>query len=115
MSRIRYSEEIKTKAVELYESGESLVSVCRRRRMPNDVNTVRKWLVDRDVSIRTSTHVYPRAEILEALERDIPRSEICDTYGCSTKYLSNLATGKLKVERPKKKKKASKKRHKKKV
>lgn len=95
MSRKRYSDAVKTKAVKLYKKGASLARICRRREMPNDVSTVRQWLVDRSIKIRTNAHVYPRKKILREMKNGASRQDLQKRYGCSAKYLSNLATGKL--------------------
>lgn len=115
MSGKRYSEKLRKDAARLYRKGWSLARIVRREEMPDDVNTVRHWLKDRGVEMRVSVHVYPRQKILRELERDVPRLEIQERYGCSAKYLSNLATGKLEVveeepvKKPVKKKAAKKK------
>ncbi len=96
MSRKRYSEKVKEKASQLYrDDGWSLARIVRRREMPNDPHTVSRWLKEQKVKLRVNPFVYPRKKILRDLERGVPRLEIQEQYGCSAKYLSNLATGKL--------------------
>jgi len=73
--------------------------------MPNNLKVVRGWLVDQDVEIRPKQPYYPRREILAKLREGVPRAEIQEEYGCSLKYLSNLATGRSLLAKPKRKKK----------
>ncbi len=92
----RYKETVKEKAVERYKGGTPLTEICRLKSMPNNTKVVRRWLVLRGVEIRSEkVLIYPRKKILKQLKAKRPRSEIIAEYGCSTKFLSNLANGKI--------------------
>jgi transposase-like protein len=96
MSSKRYSETKKEEARRLYVDEEwSLARISRKKGMPNDPKTIRRWLVEMDVDIRSNDPIYPRAEIMKKLRKGTPRRQIQEEYGCSAKYLSQLATGAL--------------------
>ncbi len=92
----RYEDGVKNQAVTLYTGGTPLTEICRLKKMPNNTKVVRRWLVLEGVEIRSAkVPIYPRAKILKQLKAKRPRSEIIAEYGCSTKFLSNLANGKI--------------------
>lgn len=96
MSSKRYTESKKEEARRLYEKdGWSLARISRKSGMPNDPKTIRRWLDEMEVEIRSNDPIYPRAEIKKKLDKGVPRSELIELYGCSAKYLSQLATGAL--------------------
>jgi transposase-like protein len=92
----RYGDEAKIEARRLYEEGLSLAAICRERGMSRNAKVVRQWLVDQGVEIRSEkVTIYPRAKILKQLRAGYPRKKLVLEYGCSTKFLSNLANGKI--------------------
>lgn len=96
MSSKRYTDAKKAEARRLYEDeGWSLARICRKSGMPNDPKTIRRWLQEMEVEIRSNDPIYPRAEIKKKLKSGVSRAELQETYGCSAKYLSQLATGAL--------------------
>jgi hypothetical protein len=92
----RYAAAIKKKAVKLYNKGHTIAEICRLEEMPNNIKVVRRWLLLEGTEIRSAKiPQYPRAKILKQLNSGKPRRAIIEEYGCSPKFLSNLANGKI--------------------
>lgn len=98
MSKV-YSEATKKKAISLYCNKKKPMPIEQIIKVPGMPNakTLRKWLADAKVPMRPHhQQVYPRAEILEILKKkSMTRAQIQEKYGCSKKYLSDLASGKI--------------------
>lgn len=92
----RYGEAAKKEAKRLYKNGLTVAAICRLRGMSSNAKVVRGWLTDQGVEIRSEkTTIYPRRKILKQLQDGRLRKEIAAEYGCSMKFLSNLANGKI--------------------
>lgn len=89
-----YSAETKRKAIVLYEHGMAIEQIAKRKGMPS-AKTIRKWLRDAKKKLRGYQRQYPREKILAMLNDNVPRSTIRKRFGCSEKYLSQLANGKI--------------------
>ena len=73
-----------------------MAKITREPGLPNDPKILRRWLQEMDVQLRESNpQHYPRKKILQDLQAGYDRQSICEHYGCSLKYLTQLSTGKL--------------------
>lgn len=96
----RYNDKVREEARRLYEEERwSLAQISRKKGMPNDPKTLRRWFQGMGVPLRgiETTRIHPRAKILKELRAGVDRAELKKRYGCSDKYLSQLAQGWLKV------------------
>lgn len=120
---MRFSEKTKQRVKRLYLKKQcSIAEISRTDGCPTDPKTIRTWLLDMGVELRTTNRQYPRQKILEewkAKTKDIKvskkklkknqtvegvrrsikakiRRSLQDKYRCSPKYLSNLIRGEIK-------------------
>jgi hypothetical protein len=92
--REKYSRKIRARALRLYgEKDWSAERISKLDGMPS-VKTIQRWVADAGIE-RKARRKYPRAQIKKMLDNDVPRSVIRAKYGCSHKYLSDLAKGKI--------------------
>lgn len=90
---MRHDKKTRKKALELYERGSSCDKISRNPDMPTR-ETIRRWVQDAGIT-REKKQIYPRKKIAAMLERGVARSKIQEEYGCSAKFLSQLANGQL--------------------
>lgn len=92
-----YTEKDRDKVRTLYAQGKSIAEISRIRGLPTDPKTIRRWLTDMGVTLRgpSDLRTHPREKILKELKAKVTRTKIQKKYGCSAKYLSLLASGKL--------------------
>lgn len=100
MSGKRYTDDDWKKVRRLYVKEKwSVAEISRQEGLPSDPKTIRRWLQEMKVKIRSprETRIYPREKILRELKKkNADRSEIQRKYGCSAKFLSLLARGNIK-------------------
>ena len=92
----RYPERTRRRARQLYQPPYEwpLARIARELRVGIDV--VRRWVADLRSEADPHARRYDRAAILAELAADRPRTQIRAEHGCSARFLSDLATGKLK-------------------
>jgi transposase-like protein len=92
----RYGLKARREALRLHRQGHPIAALTRRKGLPNNPKVIRKWLEDAGETIDwVPPLMYPRAEILKKLKAGVPRNDLAEQYGCSLKFLSQLATGKI--------------------
>lgn len=97
MTKKKYDPEIRERVLQLYRDGVSMAEIARQGDTPRDVKTIRTWVAEEGIALRGNPQRYPRAEIMERMAAGETRADLAAEYGCSPKYLSNLALGKLTV------------------
>lgn len=101
----RYSDDLKARAAELAKKGRSVPEIheiLRPKGGPTK-KTIRVWLDGMGIEPESGRpRQYDRTKILEDLEALdeegdplYSRSEICEKYGCSQKFVSDLIHGKI--------------------
>ena len=99
-SGARYTDIVKQKALRMAKRDVSVPEIARK--LGPSEKTIRTWLRDAGISAPGRARRYDRKQILkELLAKDRKgnpkhtRADICSRHGCSRKFLSELATGKI--------------------
>jgi transposase-like protein len=88
----RYQRRTRSRVRRLYAGGTSISEISRRTDVP--VWTIRAWVADINPCSGNERR-YDRDQIAAELAAGIPYSQICRRHGCSKRWLSDLANGRL--------------------
>ena len=94
-SGVRYDNETRKLARKLARRGKTVPEIARELAGPSQ-KTIRTWLTDKGIEPNPGRQrTYNRKKILQDLKRGMSRTKVCKKHGCSAKFVSELARGKI--------------------